>query len=154
MDRIRHKAASWASRQLSGAGKLVMLKSVLTAVPSFAMTCFELPVSFCNRIQSVLTRFWWDASPEQRKMCWVAWERITTPKAAGGLGVRDIQAFNVALLAKQAWRVLTKPECLLSRILRAKYCNKAHFLQTEPPKAASRMERDYKRKGLIIDSPK
>ena len=137
VDRIRQKAVSWASRQLSSAGKLVMLKAVLTAVPSFAMTCFELPVSLCNRIQTVLTRFWWDASPDQRKMCWVAWERITTPKGVGGLGVRDIQAFNVALLAKQAWRILTKPECLLSKILRAKYCNKAHFLQSKPPKAAS-----------------
>ena len=114
-----------------------MLKAMLTPIPSYAMTCFEIPVSLCNRIQSVLTRFWWDDSPEKKKKCWVAWETITAPKAAGGLGVRDIQAFNTALLAKQAWRIVSKPDCLLSKILRAKYCNKTSFLQVEPPKTAS-----------------
>ncbi|XP_013624921.1 uncharacterized protein LOC125583303 [Brassica napus] len=83
------------------------------------------------------SRFWWDAEPDKKKMCWVAWEVITTPKAAGGLGVRDIQAFNTALLAKQAWRIVSKPDCLLSKILRAKYCSKAPFLQVESPKTAS-----------------
>jgi len=61
-------------------------------------------------------------------MCWVAWEKLIKPKAHGGLGIRDIQAFNKALLAKQAWRIITKPDCLLSRILRGKYCTKASFL--------------------------
>ena len=129
-----------------------MLKAVLTPIPSYAMTCFELPVSLCNRIQSVLTRFWWDASPDKKKMCWVAWEVITTPKAAGGLGVRDIQAFNNALLTKQAWRIVSKPDCLLSKILRAKYCSKASFLQVEPPKTASPGWREIlKRKKLVTD---
>ncbi|WZZ70042.1 hypothetical protein YC2023_081412 [Brassica napus] len=59
VDRIRSKAASWATRRLSSAGKLVMLKSVLTAVPSFSMTCFLLPMSLCDQIQSTLTRFGW-----------------------------------------------------------------------------------------------
>ena len=54
---IKLKAAGWASRQLSSAGKLVMLKAVLTAKPSFAMSCFQLPVSLCSRIQSAFTRF-------------------------------------------------------------------------------------------------
>ena len=70
-------------------------------------------------------------------MCWVAWVRLTAPKALGDLGIRDIQAFNKALLAKQAWRIVTKPECLLSRVLRDKYYSKAPFLQMDTPKAAS-----------------
>ncbi|XP_033128722.1 uncharacterized protein LOC108872195 [Brassica rapa] len=137
VDRIRQQAACWSSRQLSPAGKLVMLKSVLTATPAYTMTCFQLPVSLCKRIQSALTRFWWDESPEKRKMCWVAWETLTAPKALGGLGIRDIQAFNTALLAKQSWRIISKPDCLLSRVLRGKYCSKVSFLEVEPLKSAS-----------------
>ena len=38
-----------------------MIQSVLSAVPSFAMTCFFLPFSLCKCIQSILTRFWWDS---------------------------------------------------------------------------------------------
>lgn len=68
LDRIRQKAHSWTSRYLSGAGKQIMLKSVLSAMPCYAMSCFKLPVSLCKQIQSLLTRFWWDATPK-RKRC-------------------------------------------------------------------------------------
>ena len=55
----------------------------------------------------------------------------------GGLGIRDIQAFNTALLAKQVWRIISKPDYLLSRVLRGKYCSKESFLEVEAPKTAS-----------------
>ncbi|XP_048621914.1 uncharacterized protein LOC111212914 [Brassica napus] len=137
VDRIRQRAQSLSTRRLSKAGKLTMLKAVLTAVPTYSMSCFELLVSLCKRIQSVLTRFWWDSPDGSRKMCWVAWETLTKPKAGGGLGLRDIQLFNQALLAKQAWRILTKPDSLLARILLGKYCHKKHFLDAMVPATCS-----------------
>lgn len=57
VDRIQQKAISWSSQRLSPAGKLIMLKSVLSAIPTYSMSCFELPMSLCKQIQSVLTRF-------------------------------------------------------------------------------------------------
>lgn len=137
VDRISRRAAAWASKRLSIAGKLVMLKSVLTAIPSYSMTCFLLPVSLCKRIQSVLTRFWWDSSENKKGMCWVSWDRVTQPKDRGGLGIRDIQAFNVALLAKQAWHILTNPDCIFSRAIKGKYCRSSSFLQVTAAKTSS-----------------
>ncbi|KAL0690146.1 hypothetical protein Bca4012_089824 [Brassica carinata] len=55
----------------------------------------------------------------------------------GGTGLRDIQLFNQALLAKQAWRILTTPDCLLSRILLGKYCHKTSFLEAQTPAVCS-----------------
>ncbi|XP_022556970.2 uncharacterized protein LOC111205438 [Brassica napus] len=133
VDRIRQQASSRSTRHLSRAGKLTLLKAVLTAIPTYTMSCFELPVSLCKRIQSILTRFWWDSSDGTRRMCWVAWDNLTKPKDRGGLGLRDIQLFNQALLAKQAWRLLTNPECLLARVLLGKYCHKRSFLEVELP---------------------
>lgn len=85
----------------------------------------------------VLTRFWWDAKEGENKISWVSWDKLTLPKRLGGLGFRDIQAFNQALLAKIAWRIITKPTCLLSRILGGKYCSTTSFLKVESVSSSS-----------------
>lgn len=137
VDKIRQRAESWSTKRLSKAGKLTMLKAVLTAIPTYTMSCFELPVRLCKRIQSVLTRFWWDGVDNKRKMCWVAWSKLTKSKAEGGLGFRDIQLFSQALLAKIAWRIMTVPNSLLARVLVGKYCQKKNFLEAELPSVCS-----------------
>lgn len=42
-------------------------------------------------------------------------------KDKGGLGFRDLEAFNVALRCKQVWRVITQPNLLMAKILKYKY---------------------------------
>ena len=137
LDRIRQKSHSWTAKFLSGAGKQIMLKSVLAAMPCHAMSCFKLPLSLCKQIQSQLTRFWWDSSPEKRKMCWVSWDTMTLPKYAGGLGFRDIEMFNDALLAKIGWRLLKEPHSLLGRVLLGKYAHTSSFMEVPIPASAS-----------------
>ena len=137
LDRIRQKALSWTTNFLSGAGKQVLLKTVLAAMPCYAMSCFKLPKSLCKQIQSLLTRFWWDANPQQRKMCWVAWSTLTKPKHAGGLGFRDIESFNDALLAKIGWRLLTQPKSLVARVLLGKYARDSTFMECGVPSSSS-----------------
>lgn len=65
VDRIRQKAISSSPKRLSWAGKLTMLKSVLNAIPTYTMSCFQLLISLCKRTLSVLTRFWWDGVDEK-----------------------------------------------------------------------------------------
>lgn len=42
------------------------------------------------------------------------------PKREGGLGFRDLEGFNQALLGKQVWRIMLKPDCLMARLLEAR----------------------------------
>ena len=67
VDRIKTKVSGWLNKFISTAGKMVMTKSVLTPIPTHAMMCFKLPCSLCTRIQSVVTRFWWDGGSGSRK---------------------------------------------------------------------------------------
>ncbi|KAK3221484.1 hypothetical protein Dsin_008509 [Dipteronia sinensis] len=50
------------------------------------------------------------------------------PKCEGGLGFKDLALFNQALLAKQALHILSAPDSLAARILRAKYFRCGDFL--------------------------
>lgn len=42
---------------------------------------------------------------------------------------RDLYAFNLALLAKQAWKVISEPQSLLSRVLKGTYFPSTSILQ-------------------------
>lgn len=151
-DRMLQRALTWSTRFLLMAGKATMLQAVLSAIPTFAMTCFELPVSLCKHIQSILTRFFWDSKEGERKICWVSWDTLTLPKKLGGLGFRDIQAFNQALLGKISWRLITKPDCLLSRILIGKYCTSASFLTVTAASSSSHGWKGIlKGRGLLLN---
>ncbi|XP_056852981.1 uncharacterized protein LOC130502240 [Raphanus sativus] len=117
--------------------KQVLLKAVLVAMPCYTMSCFKIPLSLCKQIQSLLTRFWWDSNLDKKKICWVSWDSLTQPKYAGGLGFRDVEMFNDALLAKIGWRLITNPDSLLGQVLLGKYAKYSSFMDVQLTGSAS-----------------
>ena len=62
---------------------------------------------------------------------------MCVPKDQGGMGFRDIHCFNLALLAKQVWRLLDNPESLRATILRAKYFPDGDLMNANLKKGSS-----------------
>ena len=42
--------------------------------------------------------FWWGQKGFERKMAWMKWDKLSEPKMMGGVGFRDLRAFNLTLL--------------------------------------------------------
>lgn len=120
---------SWKDKTLSMAGKEVMIKAVVQLVPSYVMSCFELPKHMCMEMHRFMAEFWWGDTERGRKIHWMAWDKLCVPKDEGGLGFRNMWQFNQALLAKQGWRILKEPNSLLARVLKAKYYPNSNFLK-------------------------
>ncbi|KAL5546401.1 hypothetical protein UlMin_006088 [Ulmus minor] len=85
------------------------------------MSCFILPDSIVKEIEAACARFWWGSTPEHRRVHWKKWQNLCSPKAMGGMGFKNLSVFNQALLGKQVWRFLQRPNSLVARVFKAKY---------------------------------
>ncbi|KAH1080289.1 hypothetical protein J1N35_020050 [Gossypium stocksii] len=114
-ERCMNLVNNWSSRLLSIGGKEVFLKSILQAIPIYAMQCFKLPISFCRELKNIMSRYWWRNSKTNRGIHWCTWRDMCVPKAKGGIRFKELSLFNVALLAKQGWKLILQPDCLFAR---------------------------------------
>ena len=136
IDKVKKVTQGWHQRYLSHGGKEVLLKAIALAMPIYSMNVFRLTKEICEEINGILARFWW-SSGDKKSIHWFSWDRICLPKKEGGLGFRDLANFNQALLGKQVWRIMQHPECLMARVLKARYFPDGNILTAVLKKKAS-----------------
>jgi ribonuclease HI len=128
-DRVWRKINSWSSKSLSKAGREVLIKSVLQAIPSYVMGIFLIPSTIIDAIEKMMNTFWWGHSGANNKgIHWLSWEKLSVHKNSGGMGFKDLTAFNLAMLGKQGWKIHSNPNCLVSRLFKARYFPHSTFL--------------------------
>jgi hypothetical protein len=131
VERVTNRLSNWKIKFLSQAGKDVLLKAVVQAIPTYSMGVFLLPISLCKEINKLIYNFWWSHMSNNSKIHWMSWEKMGRAKFIGGLRFRDLVSFNKALLAKQVWRLLQDSDSTVGKILKAKYFPNESFFEAK-----------------------
>nr|XP_045088296.1 uncharacterized protein LOC123496932 [Aegilops tauschii subsp. strangulata] len=101
------------------------------------MACFDITKSICDDLSSMIGRYWWSQVDKQNKIHWVSWDKLSKPKKDGGMGFGDLYSFNLAMLARQAWKIIQHPSSLCAKVLSAKYFPGKSILEATPRKGIS-----------------
>lgn len=112
-----------------------MIKSVLQAL--HVMSCLKIPHTICSLLEKGIRKFYWGGSQRDKKIHWVSWANLCDRKANGGLGFRQLDLFNQALLAMQGWDIITNPNSLLARLYKALYFPNTSFLHADSRERSS-----------------
>ena len=145
----------WCERKMSCAAREVLLKSVVQALPAYSMSCFKLTKGLCKKLTTNMSKYLWAGSLDKRGMHWQAWEKMAIPESKGGMGFRDMTAFNQAVLAKQAWSLLDSPDSLCASLLKTKYYPDGQLLDTVFPNTGCAVWKgilhglDFLKRGVI-----
>ncbi|KAL0292636.1 UNVERIFIED_CONTAM: putative mitochondrial protein [Sesamum calycinum] len=114
-----HRPAGAYSLRYSGSGMLL--------APGL-----PLPMAVIDKIHRLCRAFLWNS-----KRAPVAWEDICHPKEEGGLGIRHIQSWNVALLARVLWNIHCKADTLWAKWVNEVYLRGASLWDWQPKKGDS-----------------
>jgi hypothetical protein len=102
IEKVENQLASWKRLYLSKGGRVTLIKSTLSNLPTYYMSMFPIPMSVAARIEKLQRNFQWGGMGEEFKYHLVSWVRVCISK--GGLGIRSLVVFNRALLGKWLWR--------------------------------------------------
>lgn len=60
---------------------------------------------------------------------WLNWDKMAVRKEFEGMGFRHLFGFNLAILAKQGWKLISNPNTTIVRIFKTKYYPQGVFLE-------------------------
>jgi hypothetical protein len=79
-DRICSKITSWKAKPLSQAARTTLLKSMANAIPTYLMSLFLIPKSFCLEIIVIMRKFRW-GFPQDKKLLVCNWPHFDWTKS-------------------------------------------------------------------------
>lgn len=121
IEKVKARLACWKRRMLSFAGRLALIKSVLSCLPVYYLSLFRMPEGLAKNFERIQATSLWGGSDLKRKVHLVKWEEITRSIANGGLGIRKVRVANSGLLLKWWWRFACESKALWRKVICCKY---------------------------------
>lgn len=96
------------------------------------MNVFLLPLELIREVEREMSKFFWSSfNKNNSRISWMSWDNMSKHKHAGGLGFKNLRDFNMAMLGKQCWRLITNLDSLVARVYKAKYYAHEDFMNAK-----------------------
>ncbi|KAJ9555639.1 hypothetical protein OSB04_010253 [Centaurea solstitialis] len=118
IDKFRSKLTVWKAKTFSIGGRCCLCKSILGALGTYMFSLYKAPKKVLNILEGYRSRFLWGDTSENKKIHWMAWDKVLRDKHCGGLGIGSLRALNLALLTKWRWKEKTEAHAKWIRIVK------------------------------------
>lgn len=82
---------TWKAASLPKRGRLLLIQTVLCAVPIHAMLALDIPPRTLAAMNKIYRAFMWCGKAQANGgNCAMAWDSVCAPKWAGGLGIPNL----------------------------------------------------------------
>lgn len=92
--KLEKRFQSWNHKWLSRAGKLVLIKSILEAIPDYWISIAWIKKGILEKARQLCFKFLWRGHKDHFVMPWIRWERIAIRKPLGGWGSKTFFYFR------------------------------------------------------------
>jgi hypothetical protein len=108
LQKIKDQFEIWGASWLNPAGRVVLIKAVISSIPIFQFSALYAPAGIKKELAKLTIKFLWQGGKNnEKKFHMVKWTITSAPKENGGLGIRDPENLNLALGEKIIWRIIT-----------------------------------------------
>ncbi|KAK4384649.1 hypothetical protein Sango_3040000 [Sesamum angolense] len=136
VQKIKNKNLGVGESTVISWGRLQLIKSVLSAMPTYLLQTLKRLKYITERIERIFNKFFWGSFGNQKRMIWSSWEVVCYPTEEGGFGVRKLDDVIEAFQHKLWWRFRNQ-QSLWSHFLLDKYCKGTHPVIAKPSYIAS-----------------
>ncbi|XP_074301075.1 uncharacterized protein LOC141632428 [Silene latifolia] len=98
LDKIRCKITHWANNQLSYAGMITLINSVIFGIQNFLVASVLLPKGVVKKIKKLCKDFLWGIGEGQRRMVFKSWGIFFRPMQEGEVNIKEILSWNKRLI--------------------------------------------------------
>lgn len=122
LSKVESKLSQWNPSDISLAGRLILLQSVIDSAPVYWFSMFRIPKMVLQTLDRMRRGFLWGHdSNNHRKLHSINWDKICSPKASGGLGMASLQRRNISMLTKWWWRCYEERDKVWNKLFTERY---------------------------------
>ncbi|XP_077242465.1 uncharacterized protein LOC143882977 [Tasmannia lanceolata] len=133
LTKIRSRLGMWNNKKLSRAGRIELIKAVLSSFQIYWSATYNIPMGILIEIENLFRNFLWRGSDQPNRYSPIAWAMVCRPKREGGVGLRSVIDINRASQLKLLWHIVQNRESLWVRWFKIKYLKKSTFWNRPMP---------------------